>query len=131
MRHRTFQMTLRPDRLKHLRERAALSQDELGNLIGVTMRTVGRYEQGTSTPDSEILTHIARILNISIDYLLGLTDTPRHYLGIVGDLTQEEGELITAARGSNPIVALDILYKKISKDVKPDTVIPRRKPKSN
>lgn len=58
-------------RLKSLREDADLSQKELAKLLGVSPSTIGMYEAGKRTPDSEMLTRICDFFNITVDYLIG------------------------------------------------------------
>lgn len=61
--------TLRELRLNH-----KLTQGELGKKLKVSASTIGMYEQNRRTPDSQMLKNIAHIFNVSIDYLLGMTD---------------------------------------------------------
>lgn len=58
-------------RLKSLREDADLSQKELAKLLGVSPSTIGMYESGKRTPDSEMLTRICDFFNVTVDYLIG------------------------------------------------------------
>lgn len=62
-------------RLRTLREDADLTQEDLGEKIGVSARVVGYYESGDRFPKSEeTLKRIAVALKTSVDFLLGLTD---------------------------------------------------------
>ena len=63
------------ERLKSLREDKDLSQKELAKALGVSPSTIGMYESGKRTPDSEMLTRICDFFNITVDYLLGRTNT--------------------------------------------------------
>ena len=64
------------DRLRELRKQKELSQTELGERIGIHYTHVGRYERGTSMPNSETLKRIAETLGVTGDYLLdGASDT--------------------------------------------------------
>ena len=60
------------ERFKELREKH--SQDEFGQMIGVSRPTVGFYEAGTRIPDAITLTRIASACDVSVDWLLGLSD---------------------------------------------------------
>lgn len=53
--------------LKKLRARKRISQEELGNLLGVTQRTISHYEDGTSQPTIESLILISNFFQVSID----------------------------------------------------------------
>jgi transcriptional regulator with XRE-family HTH domain len=58
-------------RLKELRLKNNLTQQELGNLINVTKVSVCCYEKGTRTPNIETLEDLCNVLNVNTDYLLG------------------------------------------------------------
>lgn len=59
-------------RLIELMENANMTQIELAQKIGTTNVTISRYLSGERSPRIEILTQIAKVFNVSIDYLLGL-----------------------------------------------------------
>ena len=61
--------------LKKLREEAQMSQEQLGNLIGVSKSTIGMYEQGNREPKNALLVKIAEIFNVTLDSLFG-RETP-------------------------------------------------------
>ena len=58
-------------RLKELRKAAGLTQQQLGNMVGVTKVSVCCYENGTRTPTLDTLIDLADSLNTSLVYLLG------------------------------------------------------------
>ena len=59
------------ERLRTLRTEANMTQDELGNAIGVSSRVIGYYETDNRFPkDQETLIAIANLFNVSLDYLL-------------------------------------------------------------
>lgn len=65
------------ERLKHQREYCGLTQAELALKLGLkTDKTVWNYENGVREPKMETLILISKSLDVSIDYLLGLTDDP-------------------------------------------------------
>jgi transcriptional regulator with XRE-family HTH domain len=57
--------------LKALRMRAQLTQQELGQLVGVTKAAISTYEKGKATPSPQVLTSLAQQFDLSIDSLLG------------------------------------------------------------
>ncbi len=61
-------------RLKILREKHHLSQQELGNKLSLAKQTISGYENGTRKPDQDILVRFADYFEVSVDYLLGRTD---------------------------------------------------------
>lgn len=52
-----------------------MKQKELAKILGVTDNTVSYYVSGARTPNAEQIIAIANALDVSADYLLGLTDT--------------------------------------------------------
>jgi transcriptional regulator with XRE-family HTH domain len=58
------------DKLRRLRKSRGWSQDELGAGIGIHGRHVGKYEAGRVLPNAETLLRLARLLAVSVDYLL-------------------------------------------------------------
>lgn len=85
-------------RIRQLRERAKLTQEELGSLVGVAMQQVSRWESGAAIPRADTLGEIARVLASSADYILGLTDDPAP---CQETLTQDEREMLDLYRRRN------------------------------
>ena len=57
-------------RIALLRRQAGMSQAEFAKRLGISPSTVGMYEQGRREPALEILVSMARLLEVSTDYLL-------------------------------------------------------------
>ena len=51
-----------------------MSQEKLGQIVGVGRSTVAMWESGKSEPDNDTLIKLAEIFDVSTDYLLGRTD---------------------------------------------------------
>ncbi|MFY3305229.1 helix-turn-helix domain-containing protein [Achromobacter xylosoxidans] len=66
----TIESTL-PDNLRKLRGERGLSQIDLAMAAGVASAQISRYEQGRSTPRSEILAKIAQALGTTPEELTG------------------------------------------------------------
>lgn len=62
------------DRIRELRKEKNLTQPELGKIIGMGKTTVSMYETGNSTPGDDIKLKMADYFDVSIDYLMGLSD---------------------------------------------------------
>jgi transcriptional regulator with XRE-family HTH domain len=62
-------------KLAVLRKKKGLSQDKLGQLVGVSQRVVAYYESETNYPPTHLLIPLAKALHISVDELLGLKET--------------------------------------------------------
>lgn len=63
-------MTVIGQQIKKYRQKKGYTQESLGKMIGVTTQAVSKWERG-STPDAEILPHIADALGVNIDALYG------------------------------------------------------------
>ena len=58
-------------RIRVLREKQGLTQQELADRLQVTRQTVSNYEIGRSQPDLEMLEQLANVLNVDVAVLLG------------------------------------------------------------
>lgn len=66
-------------RLRDLREDRDLNQQTLADLLNVSQTTYSRYESRTLDIPSISLIKLAKFYEISVDYLLGLTDIKKPY----------------------------------------------------
>ncbi len=62
------------ERLLSTRKKKKISQDELAKQIGVHAPVIGRYERDEVKPSIEAAFKIAKALEVSLDYLTGLSD---------------------------------------------------------
>lgn len=63
------------ERLSLVRKRKKFSQADIGKKLGINGDAVGRYERNEVRPTIEMATKLARALEVSLDYLVGSTDT--------------------------------------------------------
>lgn len=63
-------------RLTELRKHAGLSQRQLGEALDVSHYTISAYEKERSEPGDQIKVRLGQYFNVSLDYLLGLIDSP-------------------------------------------------------
>lgn len=63
-------------RIKELRLKNDLTQKDLSDFLVVTPKTVSFYELGQRMPPANVLMKLCQKFNVSVDYLLGLTDIP-------------------------------------------------------
>ena len=61
-------------RIAALRKGLGWNQTELANRLKISPSAVGMYEQGRREPSADTLVAMARVLGVSVDYLL--TGTP-------------------------------------------------------
>ena len=62
------------ERLKELRIEKQLSQKELADLLSTGQSSISAWERGEREPLAHQLIDLARVLECSVDYLLGITD---------------------------------------------------------
>lgn len=76
------------NRLKQLRTEKGLTQEELGNQLGLANNTISRYETGSNEPPKfETWQKIADYFNVSVPYLQGKI--------LFVDLSENEQEIFT------------------------------------
>ena len=61
-------------KLKYIRKLKGVKQGELAKILSVTEATISLYETDKVEPNNKNLMMIAKHLNVSADFLLGLTD---------------------------------------------------------
>lgn len=64
------------DRIRALREDADLNQTQIAKMFNVGQKTVSNWESGRNEPPYDILIKYSLYFNVSIDYILGVTDNP-------------------------------------------------------
>ena len=103
-------------KIRELRKEKDVSQTTLGKHLGVGKTTISNYETGYSTPDNEVLIKLAKYFNVSVDYLLGNSETKNpykeeehelsdddiitlaaHSIGHLNDLSEEDKEKVRLA----------------------------------
>ena len=62
-------MTL-AERIRLVRQQKKLSQKELAELSNVNLKSLSRYELGTTVPPADLLGALAQVLGVSNDYLI-------------------------------------------------------------
>ena len=65
-------------RLRALRKDAGLSQKEFAKLFGAAQNTVSQWETGSRSIDGETLCKLSAYFDVSVDYLLGLSDEKKN-----------------------------------------------------
>lgn len=67
------------ERLNELRKDKGMTQQELGELLSVSKYTISSYENDKTSPDDHNKVLLAKIFDVSLDYLCGLIDVPVSY----------------------------------------------------
>ena len=66
------------NRLKEFRKENKLTQEKLAYILNTSQSTIADYERGKNIIPTPFLYTICKKYNISADYLLGKTDTPKY-----------------------------------------------------
>ena len=64
-------------RIAALRKQTGWNQAELAQRLQISPSAVGMYEQGRREPSADTLVDMARVLGVSVDYLLTGTPQPQ------------------------------------------------------
>ena len=64
------------ERVYQLRKEAHLTQQELGDILGLTHKSISMLESGGRSTTIDKLVLLAEFFHVSTDYLLGITDDP-------------------------------------------------------
>lgn len=98
-------------RLKTARERAGLNQTELGKLIGVEQQQINRWESEKNMPNIDAVSALARKLNVSADFLLGLAETLTGHIEYEDDLKPSERRALTYWRLGDKFSAIKAIVE--------------------
>lgn len=112
------------ERIRELRKKKGLTQQELANMINLTKVSISCYESGTRTPNLETFTDLVDALDTTPDYLLGrdkllVSESNEDYkiyvskeeLDILKELNKNK-EIINFLR-SDPKRSVEYIVKKI------------------
>lgn len=61
-------------RFYELRKEHNYTQHKLAKLLNISRSTISKYETGDLFPEIHTLIKIAKLFNVSLDYLIGLSD---------------------------------------------------------
>ena len=61
-------------RIQKLRGKQNMLQSELAEKLNVGRTTISNYENGYSSPDLQMVIKMAKLFNVSTDYLLGVSE---------------------------------------------------------
>ena len=66
------------ERLSDLRKDKKLRQRDLAKILGVSESTISLYEREMVSPPDDIKIKLIKYFNITMDYLMGLSDIANH-----------------------------------------------------
>lgn len=66
-------------RIRELREDKDLTQRQIAQILNMSQTGYNQYEIGKNDISTQVLIKLANFYNISVDYILGLTDIMKPY----------------------------------------------------
>lgn len=64
------------EQITYLREQKGLTQEELASKLGISRSALSHYEKNRREPEFQVLSDIADLFEVSLDFLFGRT--PKH-----------------------------------------------------
>ena len=64
------------ERIIQLKNERKLLQKDIASSVGLSLRAYQYYEKGQKEPTLSVLLRLADYFDVSLDYLVGLSDTP-------------------------------------------------------
>ena len=63
------------DRIKQLRESSSLTQADLARKLSLSRSAINAWEMGLSVPTTQYVLELAKLFDVSTDYILGQNET--------------------------------------------------------
>lgn len=92
------------DKLKAMRKAKKLTQTQLAKKLDMSVSVISAYEQNSKYPSITVLIQLCEILDVSSDYLLGISDNiPLKMGGLTPDQMQSFLEIISIVEKYNDL----------------------------
>lgn len=100
------------NKIKELRREKGMTQEQLGEALGITHSAVAKYESGNRKLSPDVLSRTSEIFDCSVDYLIGRSSLRR-------PVTEEDYALFTAyhAAGEETRRMVDALLEMKNNDL--------------
>ena len=83
-------------RMQRLREEDGMTQEEMGEKLGVSQGTVSQWERGKRVPGGEAVKAMAELFDTTADFILGIVDEEIKLVPYFRELKEEEELLMQA-----------------------------------
>jgi len=87
-------MKIQAARIALRRKQLSMNQEDLASMIGTSQKQVSKYENGVNDPTGDVLANMAKALETTSDWLLGLTDIMEKPMRDKSDLSEEDTAVI-------------------------------------
>lgn len=87
------------ERIRILRERAGLSQNDLAVKLDLSRSSISMYETGERIPSTYVYQSMADLFNVDLDYIMGHSDistTLRYYVGITDEMMEDAKQIMSS-----------------------------------
>ena len=81
-------------RIAQKRKELGLSQEALGDQLGVSRQAIYKWESNSGLPEIEKLISLSRIFSVSVGWLLGVEETPQQEQAGPSELTETQLEMV-------------------------------------
>lgn len=83
-------------RIAQKRKEQGLSQEALGNQLGVSRQSIYKWESDTALPEIDKLISLSRLFGVSVGWLLGVEEAPpeTEEAGADGELTEQQLKMV-------------------------------------
>ena len=92
------------EKIKKCRRQNGLTQIELADKVGISPMTIRRWEWGERNPDIALMPKLAEALNTSVQYLMGLQDTPSEHGDSAQTLNAPDVPVSATLTGKNIVI---------------------------
>ena len=96
-------LLLLAEKIKSIREQLGMTQAEVARKLGLTRSSINGWEMGLSVPSTQYIVELAKLFNVSTDYLLGMEQGA---VLNIDDLTEKEVsvliDLVVCFRAKKP-----------------------------
>ena len=70
-------MSIFAERIKKIRKDLSLTQEDFSNRLEISIDTLQKWEKGTLTPRIDVAENVAQKLEISLSYLIGISENEK------------------------------------------------------
>lgn len=110
------------NRIRELRKKKNLTMKQLGAILGLAESTISQYETGRREPDTKTLIKLSDYFGVTVDYLLGNTESPLIFRPSHTAPVAFDEQKIMEAAGIDPLKEIDIgfygAYSELTEDDK-------------
>ena len=100
--------------IAEIRKEHGMTQLELANKMGVTDKAVSKWERDLSCPDVNSFPHLAEVLQVSVDELMQIKETPSSQKKSINEIVNVAFKGVALAMGI-AVVVLSVLGELDSK----------------